>query len=148
MHVAPIPCFLLYLVLIFFISIIMTWVLQLWPLTLDRNDPGEDGVTQHGSHSEQNRQNLITPFVGLVVQVTAIRLSMNLATWCLWKKEGTFKFGLFQWKGLGLVESTLNEPSSDRFKRTKKLTEWKQPGCFCVPIIPGPERCFRYHLLI
>ncbi len=40
--VAPIPCLLLSLVLIFIILIIMAGVLQLWPLTLDRNDPGED----------------------------------------------------------------------------------------------------------
>ncbi len=81
--VAPIPCLLLSLVLIFIILFIMAGVLQLWPLTLDRNDPGEDGVTQHGSHREQNRQNLVTPLVGLVVEVAAIRLSVNLTNWCL-----------------------------------------------------------------
>ncbi len=79
--VAPIPCLLLSLVLVFII--LMAGVLQLWPLTLDRNDTGEDGVTQHGSHREQNRQNLVTPLVGLVVEVTAIRLSVNLTNWCL-----------------------------------------------------------------
>ncbi len=81
--VAPIPCLLLSLVLVFIILITMAGVLQLWPLTLDRNDPGKDGITQHGSHREQNRQNLVTPLVGLVVEVAAIRLSMNLTNWCL-----------------------------------------------------------------
>lgn len=85
--VAPIPLFplhlVLYLVLIFFILIIMARVLQLWPLTLDRNNPSEDGVTQHGSHSKQNRKKLVTALVGLIVDVAAFRLNMNLSTWCL-----------------------------------------------------------------
>lgn len=79
---------LLLLLLLFVVPVVMVSLVQLRSRALDGDDATEDGVTQHGRHGEQHRQDLVTAFVRLVVEVTATAgVSADFPALRFWKKK-------------------------------------------------------------